>query len=171
MRHGRRRMLLAAAVLAAAGLGAYQVWGQPDGATAESREALLAEALPTGHGWNLVSELELEGYLIGGAVDTSGQSALAVFEPEGEDYRLEHAMSMGHNVVQDSVLIGGTWYDLAWFGGAATEYAEITYTVDGEPLESCRYETGKMPVLCHPAPADHYGISVVYYDRAGNRYT
>ena len=120
MRHGRRRMLLAAAVLASAGLGAYQVWGQPDGATAESREALLAEALPAGHGWNLVSELELEGYLI---------------------------------------------------GGAATEYAEITYTVDGEMLESCRYETGKMPVLCHPAPADRYGISVVYYDHAGNRYT
>ena len=171
MRHSGRGMLLAAAVLAAACLGVYQAWGRPDGATVESREALLAEALPAGQGWNLASELELEGYLIGGAVDASGQSALAVFEPEGEDYRLEHAMSMGHNVVQDSVLIDGTWYDLAWFGGAETEYAEITYTVDGEPLESCRYETGKMPVLCHPAPADRYGISVVYYDHAGNRYT
>ena len=171
MRLSGRRMLLAAAVLAAVFLGAYQVWGRPDGATAESREALLAEALPTGHGWNLVSELELEGYLIGGAVDESGQSALAVFEPEGEDYRLQQVASYGAGVARDLVRINETWYNLVWFGGTATEYAEITYTVGGEPREPCRYETGKMPVLCSPAPADRYSISVVYYDRAGNQYT
>ena len=171
MRHSGRGMLLAAAVLAAACLGAYQAWGRPDGATVESREALLAAALPAGHGWNLASELELEGYLIGGAVDESGQSALAVFEQEGEGYAFRQAASFGGDVARDTVRIGETWYNIAWFGGAATEYAEITYTVDGVTLEPCRYETEDMPVLCHPAPADRYGISVVYYDRAGNRYT
>ena len=74
MRHGRRGILPAVAVLAVACLGAYQVWGQLDGTTVESRETLLAEAMPAGYGWNLVSELELEGYLIGGALDNEGQS-------------------------------------------------------------------------------------------------
>ena len=88
----------------------------------------------------------------------------------GEDYRLQQAASYGAGVARDLVRINETWYNLVWFGGTATEYAEITYTVGGEPLEPCRYETGKMPVLCSPAPADRYSISVVYYDRAGNEY-
>lgn len=171
MRHGRRGILPAVAVLAVACLGAYQVWGQLDGTTVESRETLLAEAMPAGYGWNLVSELELEGYLIGGALDNEGQSALAVFEPTvWEGYRLREAVSYGADVARNHVRINETWYDIAWFGGAATEYAEITYTVDGEIQGPYRYDTTEMPVLCHPAPASSYTVSVTYYDGAGGQY-
>lgn len=169
MRHRRGTALTAALAIAAGGLWALQA-NQPGNTTIEEREARLEEALPSGRGWNLVSEREIGGYLIGGAVDSGGQSALAVFAPEGEGYAFQRAVSCGAGVARDTVRIDGTWYDLAWFAGRPTAWAEFTYTVNGEALEPCRWDTSEMPVLCRQAPADQYGISVVYYDRAGNRY-
>lgn len=166
----RRKMwiTIGAAMILTAGF----LWTRPPAcATVEAREARLEEVLTSGSGWNLVAEQELEGYLIGGAVDASGRPVLAVFAPEGRGYQLQQAYGEGAGVVQDIVRINETWYDLAWFGGAATEYAEITYTVDGETLGPYRYDTADMPVLCRPAPSNHYQISVTYYDDQGNPYT
>ena len=166
----KKKVRLAAAAAAALAVGALWMHqaNSPSCATVEAREPRLEEAMPSGSGWNLVSEQEMGGYLIGGAVDAGGQSALAVFAPEGEGYALQQAVSYGTGVARDTVRIDGTWYNLAWFGGEAAAWAEVTYTVNGKTLEPCRYDTTEMPVLCLPAPSDRYSVSVRYYDSGGN---
>lgn len=66
--------------------------------------------------------------------------------------------------------INGEWYDLFWFNGAQTEYAEIIYTVNGEKSEVSKYDTIDMNLIYAKSPEKDYSIEVCYYDSDGNRY-
>lgn len=160
--------IITLAVLIAAFLG-YQYFTEPKGDTVDGREALLEEA--KGGEWQIQTETELEGYIVSGAYSDK-EIAIAVFAPEGEkNYSLQTTtVRFPEEIIIAGSMIGDKWYDLIWFNGAQSEYAEVTYAFDGEAQEPQRYDTKDMNIIFSEAPSKDYNINVVYYDSEGNKY-
>ena len=156
------------AVLIAAFLG-YQYFTEPKGDTVAGREALLEEA--KGGEWQIQTETELEGYIVSGAYSDK-EVAIAVFAPEGEGkYRLQTTtVREPEEIIISGSMIDDKWYDLIWFNGTQSEYAEVVYTTGGEEQEPVRYDTKEMNIIFSEAPSNDYNIDVVYYDSEGNKY-
>lgn len=114
------------------GFGAIQYFNRPDGSTLESREELLQER-SKGKLWLISVEQKTDNYIISGIYSGYDESGLAVFEPKGiGKYKLQTRVFRDNDrIITTSSYIGGQWYDIVWFNGAKTEYAEITYTLDG----------------------------------------
>lgn len=168
------KILVAASVLGVIILciTAYYHFGKADGATAESREKLLEAAISGAGSWKIVTELELEGYIISGACSTNNKSTLAVFEPVKNDgYKFVTSTNRdSYEIIIGGLTINGDWYDVAWFHGAQTEYAEITYTAHKQAPAILKYDTTNMDIIYHKAPAKDYTMTVSYYDKQGNKY-
>ena len=169
----RKGLLAAAAVVVCLGAGfLYQAFQTPDGSTRESREELLNASLEKGEGWSIVQEKELEDRIISAASSSDGRSTIAVFEPEpGGGYRFSTSTNRyKEEIVIGGTVVDGTWYDLIWFGGAQTEYAEVRYTVGGERRDPLRYDTAGMEIIAVANPEQEYTIEVSYVDGKGNIY-
>ena len=156
------------AVLIAAFLG-YQYFTAPKGDTLESREELLQEA--KAGAWHIQTETELAGYIVSGAYSDK-EVAIAVFAPEGEGkYRLQTTtVREPEEIIISGSMIDDKWYDLIWFNGTQSEYAEVVYTTGGEEQEPLRFDTKEMNIIFSEAPSNDYNIDVVYYDSEGNKY-
>lgn len=159
------------AVLCLGAISLYFWHSVPKGDTRESRERILNDAISKGNGWTIAKELELDGYIISGAYSTDHKSTLAVFEPTGNGgYRFRTSTNRNaEEIIVDGVVINGAWYNLFWFSGAETEYAEITYTVNGQE-DTLRYDTGNMEIIAIQNQEKEYTIHVCYYDKDGNVY-
>ena len=144
----------------------------PAGNTLADREKILNKALSAGSGWTISREKELDGFVISAAVSQEGKACLAVFEPtEKGGYTLSTSASQD----KDKVLVTGAkilenWYDLIWFQGAETEYAEVRYTIAGLEQPPVRYDTSDMEILCIENPAKEYTLQAVYFDANGRAY-
>ncbi len=152
--------------------GAVRYFGRPDGSTIESREEICAE-FPRGKDWKIAVEQELNDYIISGIYSRDEMSGIAVFKPVGNGkYRLHSREWRGQDrIIITGITIDNVWYDIVWFNGAKTDYAEITYTIDRVEQEPIIHNAKGMEIFIHPAPANNeYGIEVVYYDDAGSRY-
>ena len=68
------------------------------------------------------------------------------------------------HIIISGTIINGEWYDLFWFNGAQTEYAEIIYTINGVKKETLKYDTTNMDIICIKNQAKDYSIEVCYYD-------
>lgn len=156
------------AVLIVAFFG-YQYFTAPKGDTLASREQLLQEA--RGEAWQIQTETELAGYIVSGAY-SDNEVAIAVFAPEGEEkYRLQTTtVREPEEIIISGSMIGDKWYNLIWFNGAQSEYAEVVYTTGGEEQEPLRFDTKEMNIIFSEAPSNDYNIDVVYYDSEGNKY-
>ena len=153
-------------------IGSISYYIQPDGSTLESREELLQER-SKGKLWLISVEQKIDNYIISGIYSGYDESGLAVFEPKGNGkYKLQTRVFRDNDrIITTSSYIGGQWYDIVWFNGAKTDYAEITYTLDGVKQEPIIHNSKGMEIFIHPAPTnDEYGINVVYYDSEGNKY-
>lgn len=153
-------------------IGSISYYIQPDGSTLESREELLQER-SKGKLWLISVEQKIDNYIISGIYSGYDESGLAVFEPKGNGkYKLQtRVFRENDRIITTSSYIGGQWYDIVWFNGAKTDYAEITYTLDGVKQEPIIHNSKGMEIFIHPAPTnDEYGIDVVYYDSEGNKY-
>lgn len=144
-----------------------------NGATVESREKQMDSAIEksTGTHWTITKEIEVEDYIISGAVNTNGQATLAVFKPEDNG---NYKFSTSTNRNQEEIITSGyqineTWYDFIWFGGAQTEYAEVTYLIN-EKSETQKYDTSEMEIISIPNQEKDYTILVRYFDSEGNQY-
>lgn len=144
----------------------------PQGDTLQSREMLLTSAIAGGHDWTIAREINLDGSIISAAYSTGGQSTLAVFQPTGDGkYKLRTSTNRNNEeIIVGGAAINGKWYDLIWFHGAKTEFAEITYTIHGQTQDPLRYDTDMMDIICLENPEKEYSIHVVYFDSDGNRY-
>ena len=100
------------------------------------------------------------------------KSTLAIFEPTGNgDYKFSTSTNRNSDeIIVGGVAINGEWYDLIWFNGAKTEYAEITYTINGQVQDTLRYNTDDMDIISIKNPEKEYSIHVAYYDNDGNKY-
>lgn len=169
-----RKPILTFAVILAfiVGFGAIQYFSRPDGSTLESREEICAE-FPRGKDWKIAIEQELNDYIISGIYSRNEMSGIAVFKPYGNGKYKLHSREWRDNdrIIITGITVDNLWYDVIWFNGAKTDYAEITYTLDGVKQEPIIHNSKGMEIFIHPAPInDEYGIDVVYYDNEGNRY-
>lgn len=144
----------------------------PAGNSIQSRERLLNTTISKGNEWTIAKELELDGYIISAAHSADNKSALAIFEPTANDkYKLLTSTNREKDeIVIDGAIINGNWYDLIWFNGAQTEYAEITYTIDGQSQDTMRYNTTDMDIIFCKNLEKEYSINISYYDSNGNKY-
>ena len=136
------------------------------GDTVESREALLDNVISGGNDWKIVKEKEVGGYIISCAYSVDGKSTIAVFKPASNG-KYEFSTSTNRDnkdIIIGGALINGEWYDLVWFNGAQTEYAEIIYTVNGVSKEAIKYDTTDMDLICINKPEKEYSMEVCYYD-------
>ena len=132
----------------------------------------LASGRPTPGIVPVAKELELGGYIVSGAYSADNKSTLAIFEPTGNgDYKFSTSTNRNSDeIIVGGVAINGEWYDLIWFNGAKTEYAEITYTINGQVQDTLRYSTDDMDIISIKNPEKEYSIHVAYYDNDGNKY-
>ena len=168
----KKKKLLLILVVCIVGMIAYFIGSSPKGDTIESREALLNKAIVKGSSWTIVKETKIEDLLICCAYSTDGKSTIAVFEPTSNG---KYMFSTSTNRDSDDIIISGAvingeWYDLFWFNGAQTEYAEIVYTVNGVRKAPLKYDTTNMDLICIKNPEKSYSIDINYYDGAGNKY-
>ncbi len=170
----KKKMLLIGLVTIACVVGILIccAYSSSDGKTIESREELLDNAISTGESWSIAKEIEIDGYIISAAYSTDNKSTIAVFKPELNG-RYEFSTSTNRN--SDEIIIGGAiinedWYDLIWFNGAQTEYAEIIYTINGKESKPLRYDTTDMDIIYNKNAEKDYSMEVYYYDSEGNRY-
>ena len=142
------------------------------GDTIESRESMLNTAISKGKDWTISKEIELDGYIISAAYSTDHKATLAVFEPTGNGkYKFNTSTTRDNEeIIIGGTAINGKWYDLIWFNGAKTEFAEITYTINGQMQDTLRYNTDNMDIIYYENPEKEYSIHVVYYDSDGNKY-
>ncbi len=152
------------------GYPVYQYCSIPDGSTVESREELLKD-IPKGTGWKIAVEQSLEDYLVCGTYSTDDKIGIAVFEPVGNGkYKLfSREWRPFDEVIISGVMIAGKWYDIVWFNGATTSYAELTYTYGGK-TEKLTFDTEKAQIICNPCDAKEYTLRAVYYDSEGKVY-
>lgn len=138
----------------------------------ESREELLDNAIPGGGSWTILKEVKLDNYTISCAYSTNEKSTIAVFEPIlNRKYKFSTSTNReAGDIIIGGAIINGEWYDLIWFNGAQTEYAEIIYTINGVRKEPLKYDTTNMDLIYIKNAEKEYSIDVYYYDSKGNRY-
>ena len=126
-------LIISATVICVAAAFLYFFSLTPKGDTITSRESILNTAISKGNEWTIAKELELGGYIVSGAYSADNKSTLAIFEPTGNgDYKFSTSTNRNSDeIIVGGVAINGEWYDLIWFNGAKTEYAEITYVLIG----------------------------------------
>lgn len=153
------------------GIGAVQYFNNPDGSSIESREELL-KGIPKGSDWKIATETGMNGYIISGIYSSDGKSGIAVFEPDGEDNYKLYSREWRDNdrIIISGVYIDNIWFDLVWFNGAKTDYAEITYTIDGVRQKPVIHNAKGMEIYIGTAPAKDYSMEVIYHDLEGNSY-
>ena len=150
----------------------YNSSSTPKGTTIESREQILNAAIQSGENWSIATETEIDGYIISAAYSTDGKASLAIFRP-GANGGYEFQTSTNRNadaIIISSVIINQNSYDLVWFNGAQTEYAELLYTIRRQPQDALKFNTNDMRIIYVQSPAKEYSLSVSYYDRDGNKY-
>lgn len=144
----------------------------PNGNTVKSREELLDSAISSGDNWTISKETEIDNWVISCAYSTNGKSTIAVFEPTSNGkYKFSTSTNRENkDIIIGGAIINGEWYDLIWFNGAQTEYAEIIYTINGVRKEPLKYDTTNMDLIFIKNPEKKYTVDVCYYDSDGNRY-
>lgn len=150
----------------------YFIWSQPSGDTVESREQILNNEIEKGNDWTISKEIVIEGYIISGAYSADDKSTLAIFEPiSNNKYKFVTSTNRDNDkIIISGFTINGDWYDLIWFNGAQTQYAEVIYTLDGQMHDTLKYDTTDMDIIYNKNPAKEYTMKVCYYDDKGNKY-
>ena len=139
--------------------------------TTDSRELRLREIdrLETA---SIGQELTIDGYIISGYTTEYKQHGLAVFAPTTTgkyEYRT-NALRYTNELVTLHTLIGQTWYDLFWANKPDLDYAEITYTVDGQAVNTMTINAQDNKILCTEAPDESYKVQYYFVDKSGTRY-
>lgn len=173
----RKRIAVLPVIILVIGMVSLLIADDPDGRTPESREQILRE-LPKGIDWHIPSEssqvvIDNWDYIVH-PIYADRYDGIAIFEQEDDGrYGLQTVTyhQKGEIVLCNSLLMGGRSYLFCWLNRADLDYAEVTFTVEGEAPETQRLDTGDsgLELICVEAPdADSYTADVVYYDTAGN---
>ena len=149
----------------------FALSNKQDGLTIESREKLL-ESLPRGYGWEIAVETEIDNHIVCGIYSRDNKSGIAVFTPIGDKgYKLiARQWRDSDEIIISNFVVLNKWYDVIWFNGAKTDYAEITYNVNGNVQETVIHNAKDMEIFVNPSPSNSYAINAVYYDEEGNKY-
>lgn len=167
------KFLLGALIVIAGVIGVcIYIGSTPTGNTIESRESLLDASVLQGKEWSIVKEIEIKDYIISAAYSINDKSTIAVFKPTSNGgYEFSSSTCRDHDeIIIGEAIINENWYDLVWFNGAQTEYAEMIYTIDGQKKDPLRYVTTDMNIIYNKNSTKAYTLNVLYYDSNGNKY-
>lgn len=144
--------------------------GKFDGATKESREAILS----SGGGirnWSILQETEIEGYLIC-AIACEDEREIAIFEPlkNGNYGYVTSTKDTEGDVVSFPVLLNDVRYLLTYADIPNPDRAEITFTVDGLKYEPIIADASNSEILATELPPSDFEYEVLYFDTNGNLY-
>ena len=144
--------------------------GKFDGATRESREAILS-ANGGIRDWTILNEIEVENYLIC-AIASEDQREIAVFEPlkDGNYGYVTSTKDTKGDVVSFPVLLNEVRYLLTYADIQNPDRAEITFTVDGITNEPVILDAKSAGVLVTELPPGDFEYTVLYFDTDGNQY-
>ena len=150
----------------------YNLASPTKGTTIESREELINTAISTGTNWSIITETETEGYIISAACSTDAKVSLVIFKPDGNGgYDFQSSTNRNADeIIMSSVVINQNSYDLVWFNGSQTEYAELIYVIGNQAQEALKFNTSDMNIICVKSPAKEYTMMVSYYNHDGNKY-
>ena len=167
----RFKLFALAILLCVAGVLIYFV-SLPKGNTVESREDLLNDAIRGESAWKIVKEINIEDHIISCGYSENDKATIAVFIPTTNGRYKFLTSTNRHNkeIIIGGVNINNDWYDLIWFNGAQTEYAEVTYTINNETKKTTKYDTRNMDLISIKNNEQSYKLDFYYYDNAGNRY-
>ncbi len=150
----------------------FHFFSYQKGDTVESQETILNRSIPSGGNWTVYNATYIDGYQISGAYNTNGKSAIVVFEPTNKGgYKLASSIVENNDeIIVSGAIINSKWYDLIWFNGAQTQYAEVTHTINGVTQEPKRFDTNAMQLITIHIDEKEYSWDVIYYDQEGNTY-
>lgn len=151
-----KKYIIAFVVLLAVILCARELYyiTRPDGSTAEIREEMINGFT---HKWEIVTESELNGYILCGIYSEDRMNGIAVFEPVGDGkYKLvSKDYRESDEIVVTSTLIDGEMYTLVWFNGEKGNAVHNHIKPDGQT---------------QTVVFDAENVKIVYYDDDGNVY-
>mgnify|MGYP001855361662 CR=1 FL=1 len=142
-----------------------------NGSTVEGREKMI-NSNSNPQSWNIAKEVKIDKYIISG-IHFNNKSGIAIFENiKGDNYKLNSTyQNYSNNIILTGVFVDDIWYDICWFNGASTDYAEFIYTDKNGNVEKIKFETDDMNVIYSKSPfEEEYTLKVVYYDEFGNIY-
>lgn len=150
----------------------YYVQSVPSGNTLESREELLNSAISKGKGWSIAKEIKIDDCIVSAAYSTDNKATVAIFRSTSNgNYKFSTSINRNNNdIIIGGTMVNGQWYDLIWYNGAPTEYAEITYSISGKEDEILKYDTSDGDIIYIRNNEKEYNLSVCYYDSEGNKY-
>ena len=165
------KFLVLVILICVAGILVYFV-SLPKGNTVESREDLLDDAIRGESEWTIVKEIKIDDYIISCGYSENNKATITVFVPTTNGRYKFLTSTSRHNkeIIIGGVNINNDWYDLIWFNGAQTEYAEVTYTYNNEEEKTIKYDTRNMDLISIKNNEQSYKLDVCYYDNEGNRY-
>ncbi len=169
MKKVKMHMLFLLVIFIVVGIFKYY-FNVPDGSTIVSREEMMKD-LPKGNNWTTAIEKSFEDCIISGIYSDKGKSGIAVFSSKknGKYKLVSREWRENDQIIISSAFVNGDWYDIIWFNGAQTEYAEITYNISGKE-QKLIHNSQNMEIFVNPSPDTDYSINVVYYDKEGNIY-
>ncbi len=149
-------------IAAIIGFSVYQ--GELNGSTAESRGDILNQKYVGAH---IVTEAEIDGWIVSGITIDSGEHGLAVFEPKGGGYKLKECFLSGEGTAASGKTdIKNTAYDLFWYNRTDLKKAELTYSVGGT-REVRTFSAEDNEIIFSEAPKGSYTVNAVYFDLDG----
>ena len=170
----KKKFLLCGVVLVVCIFAAfiYYVQSVPSGNTLESREELLDDAVSKGEGWTIVKEIKIDDCIVSAAYSTDYKATIAIFRSTSNgNYKFSTSLNRSNNdIIIGGAMINGQWYDLIWYNGAQTKYAEITYSISGKEDKILKYDTSDGGIIYIRNNEKEYNLSVCYYDSEGNKY-
>lgn len=140
----------------------------------ESAMKIREERIQKAHGedWKVHSETQI-GEFVFSAAYSQEEIGIKVFPPsENKDGRPTLATPFYFteaNCISQEFRYDGIYYYLFWTNRSDVDYAEITYTVDGEKQEPIRYDAKE--IFYSQVPCGDYSYEMIYYDTNGNAIT
>lgn len=140
--------------------------------TIESRELRLREISNLGKMTTIDQEITIDGYIINGYNAKNNQYGLAVFEPVGNGkYNFQtNANKQNNELLFLTTNINTRQYNLFWANKVDLDYAEVTYTVDGEIGETIKIDAQNNQIIYTEAPSNDFSVEYYFVDINGNRY-
>ena len=123
-----------------------------------------------GREFKIYCEQEIGDYIVSG-IYSNTEDGIAVFEPDGSRHKLAlEKLCRKNDIIITGCAMDGKLYNIVWFNGAETDYAELIYTIDGVENEPIVYDVSNREIICNEKPEKDYILTAKYYDSDGNVY-
>lgn len=143
-----------------------------DCSTVENRELRLQTISNLGNETTISQEVVIDDYIISGYTTRNNRYGLAVFAADGDGtYRFQTNINrFDDELVFITATINHKHYNVFWANKADLDYAEVTYTIDGNIGETIKLDAKDNKIIYTDAPSNDFSVEYYFFDINGNRY-